>query len=772
MGARTFVTLVAGLSLAAGGLLPGGLLPGGSVPARADHAQSGDVSFHLSGDAIVLGNSVVERRWRRDVLATTLLRDKRTGLQPIGPQGEHPDFSLVLDGARVSSDAMPITGIEVTPLPRFGLRVTFSLLAPGVAGVTRTVEAYPGVAGFASRTTVNPLTPVALSGYTLDEVVAGPGVAPTIHAFRAGADWRFDAGWDPLAAGDPHKGDWRVETSRAPGVALEGPGEWLSLASPDDRRLFMVMERRDYASSRMAYDGRVASAVVDLSRDVVYWGPIEEDVHTENPGPGPARHRSLAAGRPIALEPVFTGFGTDRDDEPWQFSRYLARHRLTPYPKAITFNTNNVDANRISTGAKDDVDYAKFLSLLGAAREMGVETFIFDDGWQAASGDWCPDSPGCLEPRAPRFPPRFPDATFEAVRRQLAGDPGTTSDDVALGLWFTPMEFHPRSAAYQRSPSWACAPVGHATAALNLAQPNSSSNEAGIGVWNPEALGIHPDTLEPMRLVDYIEGRIRRAIETYGARYFKFDFLVWIDCAGADPADMYAYHDSFVAMVDRLQAAHPEVTFQVDETNDYRMFPFESVARGPSWFQNGSPESHRLLHNLWNLAPYVPGFSIGQGALGNGTDRAARGVDYLMAVALGSHITFWTEIDAKLTPGERAQVKRWTDFYKANRGSLATFTYPLVADPIDQGWTALQPWDPEAGRGFLLAYRQNAGNPTQRIALRGIPAGQGFTLTALDPATGASTLLPGTYTSASLRTGIDVTIPQTYGYAIIRIDRV
>lgn len=128
------------------------------------------------------------------------------------------------------------------------------------------------------------------------------------------------------------------------------------------------------------------------------------------------------------------------------------------------------------------------------------------------------------------------------------------------------MEFHPSSDAFRRSPGWACHPVGDGTAAVNLAQPNSSSNEAGIGVWNPMALGTHPDTGSLTRLIDYIQQRIERAIDVYGARYFKFDFLVWIDCLGIDQADMYQYHDAFVAMVDRLQALHPEVTFQIDET--------------------------------------------------------------------------------------------------------------------------------------------------------------------------------------------------------------
>ena len=87
----------------------------------------------------------------------------------------------------------------------------------------------------------------------------------------------------------------------------------------------------------------------------------------------------------------------------------------------------------------------------------------------------------------------------------------------------------------------------------------------------------------------------------WGARYFKFDFLVWLDCAGQ--GDMYDFHDKFVAMIDRLQADYPHVTFSIDETNDYRMFPFVSASRGPSWFLNGGPSPQDTLHTIWKLSP-------------------------------------------------------------------------------------------------------------------------------------------------------------------------
>ena len=93
--------------------------------------------------------------------------------------------------------------------------------------------------------------------------------------------------------------------------------------------------------------------------------------------------------------------------------------------------------------------------------------------------------------------------------------------------------------------------------------------------WGPDAL-------------PHVEARLTDAIENWGVRYFKWDFMAWLDCAGQ--GDIYTFREALLAMLDRLQAKYPDVTFQIDETNDYRLFPYESVARGPSWFQNGSPE--------------------------------------------------------------------------------------------------------------------------------------------------------------------------------------
>jgi hypothetical protein len=288
-------------------------------------------------------------------------------------------------------------------------------------------------------------------------------------------------------------------------------------------------------------------------------------------------------------------------------------------------------------------------------------------------------------------------------------------------------------------------------------------------MFNP--LGVGQDG----RLIDYIEGVIRHAITDWKVRYFKFDFLVWVDCAGGvgvsptadspNPVSAYEYQEAFVDMLDRLTTDHPRVTFQIDETNDYRLFPFESVAYGPSWYANGGPTANEALHNLWVLAPYVPGSTLGQATLAG--DRDTHSAGYLMAVALGSHLTFFTDL-TRLSDGQVADARVCTDLYKAHRERFAGFAYPLLDDPIGgDTWTALQPWDADAQCGALLVYRQDAPEDTRTVALRGV-RGQGrYRVT--DARTGD---IVGEYDADELRAGIRLTLPGRFSAAVLLVDPV
>lgn len=726
-------------------------------------ATPAGVKAQVDAEHIVLSNGLVERRWTRSPWRTESLTDLRSGRSWTA---DTADIALAFAGVDVA-DRFTVSGEpQVETLADGAVRITTTLVPAGLSALplglrlVRSVEMYPGIAGMRQDTRIESPIPLLLSGYTLDQArPTGESLSAQLHSFRAGADWR-DPEWQrpPLLIGDAHGGSWRQTTT---GDNVSGTAQWLSVADASGASLFYVLERNDLASSVMGYQGGRARAGVDFGRDVIILGPLEESAHIENPGSGPGRHRVLLPGTPMRLEPVFTGLGRDADDEPWQHYKYLAGHRMPPYRREITFNSNNVDSNAISSGAKDDMNFAAFEQQLAVAKQIGIETFIFDDGWQARSGDWCPDADvpdeRCHDPRRgsdAKFDARFPDAEFRAVQEQLrpAG--------MNLGLWMSPLHFHPSAKAFADNPQWLCLPISAALLLVNQAQPDDGSNEAGIVQWNPEALG------RDGKAIDHIESRIREAIETWGVRYFKFDFTAWFDCAGIYPVDMYAYRESFMAMLDRVLADHPDVTIQMDETNDYRLFPFEALARGPTWYQNGSPEPKASLHANWLLTPYLPPYALGRAALRTG-DLDEWSADYQMAVALLSHISFFndlTQIPAAAIP----RIRAWMDYYKAHREDFAGFTYPLIEeDPYaGDGWAAFQPWNPETGRGALLVYRQDSGDASRVIRLRNVPAGRYRLLEA------PAETQKREFDAAQLQQGIEIGIPARQSARVYRIERV
>src|SRR5205807_567878 len=79
------------------------------------------------------------------------------------------------------------------------------------------------------------------------------------------------------------------------------------------------------------------------------------------------------------------------------------------------------------------------------------------------------------EPRG-KFPPRFPDGTFDAVRASIG--------PMALGLWMSPLHFNPAAQTFASHPQWACHPISDGLVLYNAAQPDDGSNEAGIGEWS------------------------------------------------------------------------------------------------------------------------------------------------------------------------------------------------------------------------------------------------------------------------------------------------
>ena len=705
--------------------------------AHAETLTDRGVTATVGAERVTLANSKVERTWERAGLRSSIA----------GVTAPGPDFTLTVAGQELDSTDFRVDGVTLATAKRGGVRVTMQLTSKTlpVLSATRVVEAYEGVAGFRSQTTLTSAVPLLLSAVTLDEAHVGGDASPTIHAFRAGADWRGESDWGGPefgSIGDDHAGDWRDTRTGGPGDVLSAPGQWVTAELPGGRRVFSTMETNDFPSTRGLYDGAMASTRLDYTRDVIILGPLEETGHVENPVEQTAGRGRLVTSAGLALPATFTGVAKTDADEGWQWHKYLVEHRIDPYPRAVVFNSDATDQNVISTGAKDDMDERTVAQVAPIARRLGADVFTLDDGWQAASGDWFPDSPEHPEPRG-RFAPRFSDANFAKVRELIA--------PMELGLWMSPMNFNPAADVYKAHPEWACNPTGQGFAAYTALDPDSSSNEAGLGIWSTDYL-------------PHLEERLRVAITEWQVKLFKFDFLAWVDCAGA--GDLYDMHDRFLALIDELRADYPDVAFAIDETNDYRLFPFESTLRGPTWFTNGGPNVAQILHNTWSMAPWIPAMALGQKML-TGTQRNGHPIATSVASTFLNQPMITQDLREPGWEQIADEARPWIDWGKEHREVfLSGVTYPLLADPLDgKQWTALQSWNPDKGRGALLAFRQDDPRESVSIALRNVPDGDYVVRAAPDDA------LVGTFTAARLREGIDVTAPPR-GARVLTLERV
>ena len=209
------------------------------------------------------------------------------------------------------------------------------------------------------------------------------------------------------------------------------------------------------------------------------------------------------------------------------------------------------------------MDFATVQQVAPIARRLGVDTFVLDDGWQAALGRLAARlaaAPGAALGR--HADSKFRRASRTRSSRRARGDRADEARPVDEPDGLQPGVGRPT----RQHPEWACAPIGDGLAALQRGRPRRAARtRPGIGAWGA---GRAPARRE--------RASARRS-RTGASRYFKFDFLVWLDCGPGGARDLYEFHDAFVAMLDRLRADHPDVTFQIDETNDYRLFPFESV---------------------------------------------------------------------------------------------------------------------------------------------------------------------------------------------------
>jgi len=384
----------------------------------------------------------------------------------------------------------------------------------------------------------------------------------------------------------------------------------------------------------------------------------------------------LPAGARLRLPPVagaYSPAGLGGLARVWHtYQRQLAGERLTPRPVLY----NSWEATYFAVDAENQ------LALARIAADLGVETFVVDDGWfvgrdddTGGLGDWTPDPA--------KFPNGF-DTFIDAVRGL----------GLNFGLWVEPECVNPRSRLYAAHPDWVHAIEGRPLTPIR--------NQYLLDLGRPEVASFVHST---------VDGLLRR----HRIDYLKWDFNrprteTGSDLDGAHVANLHRIWEQLRrdhphvlieacagggARTDLAMAARADVFWPSDNTG-----PLDRLAIQHGFLHANAP------HLLSSWVTDSPGlFDPRPRSLAFRFVLAMAGV-----LGIGADIRHWTA-------EQRAEAAGWIARYKEIRPVIMHGTVHPIGGP-DQPRCAVQYTAPDGGTVVVLAWHTGRLDGSGRLPSR------------------------------------------------------
>ncbi|MET8263014.1 alpha-galactosidase [Micromonospora arida] len=413
------------------------------------------------------------------------------------------------------------------------------------------------------------------------------------------------------------------------GVALAWTGSWEMSAERDTGGLTRV---------------RVGRQLVD--------GPLE-----------------LAAGERLAL-PVATGAyspdGLDGLARVWHtHQRLLAADRLSPRPVLY----NSWEATYFAVEAQSQ------LALARIAAELGVETFVVDDGWfvgrdddTAGLGDWTPDPA--------KFPAGFD--TFIADVRALG---------LNFGLWVEPECVNPKSSLYAEHPDWVYSVDGRPLTPVR--------NQYLLDLGRPE-------------VAEFVHSTVDGLLCRYDIDYLKWDFnrprTEPGRSGGVGPLDLDGAHVANLHRIyERLRRDHPGVLIEACAGGGARTDLAMAARADVFWPSDNTGPLDRLAIQYGFLHANAPHLLSSWVTDAPGLfDPRPRSLAFRFVLAMAGVLGIGADIRA-WTPTERAEAAGWIARYKEIRDVVTHGEVHLIGGP-DQARCAVQYTAPDENQVVVLAW--------------------------------------------------------------------
>ena len=345
-----------------------------------------------------------------------------------------------------------------------------------------------------------------------------------------------------------------------------------------------------------------------------------------------------------------------------------------------------------------DFDEERLLALAVAARDLGVELFVLDDGWfgernddTSSLGDWSVNRaklPGGIDSLA---------GTIESL-------------GLRFGLWIEPEMVSPRSRLFARYPEWA---VG-----IPSRPRTESRHQYVLDLARPEVVdhlfGVLSDLLRGAR-ISYVKWDMNRTItEPFSATL---------------PADrqgefFHRYILGLYTLFDRLTKAFPDVLFESCAGGGGRFDP-GLLAYAPQAWTSDDTDAIERLRIQWGSSLAYPLSAMGAHVSSVPNHQVGRTTPLATRAAVAFFGVLGYELDPLLlSDPERREIAAQIAWYRDRgelfqRGRLVRLRSPFAGDGNEAAWMVVGPGGQRAVVGhYRVLNRPNPG--PARLRLRGL----------------------------------------------------
>ena len=611
----------------------------------------------------------------------------------VEPADGSPVLHLACSGHRVLAGKPSLPGLPATYVERDSEATTLELLlADKASGIE--VRLYYTVFG-------------AYPVVARSAVIRNGGAAPVrVRCAMSAVLDLPDAAWELLTL----DGTWSRErhvTSRplAPGRQSVGS---LRGTSSHEHNPFIVLQRPATTEEHgealgigLVYSGNFrAEAEVDAFATTRVRIGIEPDGFAW----------TLAPGEELVTPEAILAFSTAGLDGLSDATHRLLHERLArgPWrdrPRPILLNSWE--------GVYFDFTEDTLVEMAAAARDLGVELFVLDDGWfgerdddASSLGDWVVDRR------------KLPNGLASVARRirELGLD---------FGLWIEPEMVSPRSRLFAEHPDWALGVPG---------RPRTEARQQLVlDLSRPE-------------VVEHLFGLLRDVLAGAQISYVKWDMnrSLTEPFSAALPADRQGelFHRHMLGVYKlwgRLVEAFPEVLFESCASGGGRFDPAMLAFAPQAWTSDNTDAIERLAIQ-WGTSLVYPVSSMGAHVSAVPNHQVGRVTPLATRAAVAFFGVLGYELDPRqLADADRAAIRDQVAFYADHRevlqrGRLRRLVSPFESDRNTTAWMSVSADARRAVVGWYRILNRAAPGP-ERLRLRGLDPHRRYRVTPW-PATG------------------------------------